>query len=378
MARRREALAGIAAVVAAPWSGPASAADGVSDREVLLGQSAILSGVLGIPIRALLSGAQAAFDAVNAGGGIAGRQIRLISLDDELAPPKAVANYKKLLQTDRVFAMFACVGSGTTAAASEVLRATDAVAVGGYAVADSAREKAGDSAFFVRATTRREAESLVRQLTTIGIDRIAMAHLANPGGLEAFKLLEGAMAAYQIKPVASAGVEGDGSNLGNAARTLASANPQAVIMYLAGRLPADLMTAMRAAGSQPGFYGMSIVSGEVAAKVLGEKARGLAIAQVTPFPWRAISPEMQLYQRAVEQAKAGINYYTMEGWIDAQVVIEALRRCGKDLSRERFRTALKTMKTRVAGLDIDFTGAGNTGSRFVELVQVRADGTFIR
>lgn len=378
MARRRETLAGIAALAAAPFVTTARAADGVTDKEVLLGQSAVLSGVLGAPIRSLLSGAQAAFDAVNAGGGIAGRQLRLLSLDDELAPPKAVANYKKLLQTDRVFAMFACVGSGTTAAASEVLRATDAVAVGGFAVADSAREKAGDSAFFVRATTRREAEALVRQLTTIGIDRIAMAHLANPGGLEALKLLETAMAAFQLKPVASAGVEGDGSNLGNASRTLVAANPQAVIMYLAGRLPADLMTAMRAAGSQPGFYGMSIVSGEVAAKVLGEKARGLAIAQVTPFPWRATSPDMQLYQRAVEQAKAGINYYTMEGWIDAQVVIEALRRCGKDLTRERFRAVLKGLKSRIAGLEVDFTGSGNTGSRFVELVQVRADGTFIR
>ncbi len=378
MRRRRLALAGMAAAVAAPWTGRVMAADGVSDKEVLLGQSAILSGVLGTPIRALLSGAIAAFEAVNAGGGIAGRRIRLVSLDDELAPPKAVANYKKLLLEERVFAMFACVGSGTTAAASEVLRTTDAVAVGGYAVADSAREKAGDSAFFVRATTRREAEALVRQLTTIGIDRIAMAHLANPGGLEAFKLLEGALAAHQLRTVASAGIEGDGSNLGNASRTLVAANPQAVIMYLGGRLPADLMTAMRAAGSQPGFYGMSIVSGEVAAKVLGEKARGLAIAQVTPFPWRATSPEMQLYQHAVQQSKAGINYYTMEGWIDAQVVIEALRRCGKDLTRERFRAALRSMKTRIAGLDVDFTGSGNTGSRYVELVQVRADGSFIR
>ncbi len=378
MKSRRRTLAGLAAIAAAPYAVPARAADGVSDREVVLGQSAVLSGVLGTPIKAVVAGAQAAFDAVNAGGGVGGRRIRLVSLDDELAPPKAVANYRKLLLEERVFAMFACVGSGTTAAASEVLRATDAVAVGGYAVADSAREKAGDAAFFVRATARREAESLVRQLTTIGIDRIAMAHLANPGGLESLKLLEAALAAFQLKPVAAAGIEGDGSNLGNASRALATTNPQAVIMYLGGRLPADLMTAMRAAGSHPGFYGMSIVSGEVAAKVLGEKARGLAIAQVMPFPWRATSPEMQFYQHAVEQAKAGINYYTMEGWIDAQVVIEALRRCGKDVTRERFRTALRTMKARVAGLDVDFTGGGNTGSRFVELVQVRADGSFIR
>src|SRR5262249_35789171 len=154
--------------------------------------------------------------------------------------------------------------------------------------------------------------------------------------------------------------------------------PQAVIMYLGGRLPADLMSAMRQAGSGASFYGMSIVSGEVAAKVLGEKARGLAIAQVMPYPWRTVNPEMQADQRAIEQAKAAVNYYSIEGWIGAQVVLEALRRCGRDLTRERFRGALRALKTRVAGLDIDFTQGTNTGSRFVELVQVRADGSFIR
>ena len=64
----------------------------------------------------MISGAQLAFDAVNGQGGVQGRKIRLVTIDDELAPPKAVANYKKLLD-EGVVAMFGCVGSGTTAAA---------------------------------------------------------------------------------------------------------------------------------------------------------------------------------------------------------------------------------------------------------------------
>jgi len=374
---RRQCLAAVGTTLGG-FAGGARAVDGVGDKEIVLGQSAVLSGVLGAPVLALVAGAQAAFDAVNASGGVAGRQIRLLSLDDELAPPKAVANYRKLLDEHKVFALFACVGSGTTAAAAEVLRASDAVAVAGFAVADSAREKAGASAFFVRATTQREAEVLVRQLTTIGIDRIAVAHLANPGGEEALALLRRALAAQKLEPLAAAALAGDGSDLGAGARRLAAANPQAVIMYLGGRLPADLMSEMRRADSHAAFYGMSIVSGEVAAKVLGEKARGLAIAQVMPYPWRATSPEMQAYQRAVEHTQVGINYYTVEGWISAQVLIEALRRCGRELTRERLRSTLHALKTRIAGLDIDFTQGTNTGSRFVELVQVRADGSFIR
>src|SRR5437016_4460746 len=86
------------------------------------------------------------------------RRRRLDRLDDELAPPKAIANYKKLLEETQALALFNCVGSGTTAAAAKVLQDSGAPSVGGYAVADSARQKTAGAGFFVRASTGREAE----------------------------------------------------------------------------------------------------------------------------------------------------------------------------------------------------------------------------
>lgn len=138
------------------------------------------------------------------------------------------------------------------------------------------------------------------------------------------------------------------------------------------------MSGLRQAKSFPAFYGMSIVSGEVAAKALGEQVRGLAIAQVMPFPWWKGTSDLAAYQRAMASAPGGVSYYSLEGWIAAQLVIEALRQCGHDLTRARFVAALRASKTRIAGLDLDFTGGRQTGSRFVELVQVRADGSFVR
>jgi ABC-type branched-subunit amino acid transport system substrate-binding protein len=372
---------GILGVVGAiGLQGPAWAAGeaGVSATEALLGQSAVISGPLGGPIKALNAGAQLAFDVVNATGGVHGRKIRMITLDDELAPPKAVANYKQLLEEQGVVAMFNCVGSGTTAAAAKLLLDYGCASVGGFAVADSAREKAGNHAFFVRASTGREAEVLVRQLSTIGITRIAVAYLDNPGGAEALALVTRAMATLQSKPVAAGAVKGDGSNAAQVGRDLAAQQPQAVIMYLSGRQPADLMPAMRAAGSSPMFYGMSIVSGEVVAKVLGEQARGLAIAQVVPYPWGQVDPDLQAYQRALQQAKAEPGYYTAEGWLNAQVMIEGLRRTGRELTRSRLLAAMRSLKMRLAGIDLDFSGGGIAASRFVELVQVRFDGKFVR
>ena len=186
------------------------------------------------------------------------------------------------------------------------------------------------------------------------------------------------MASVQSKPVAAGAVKGDGTNAAQIGRELAAAQPQAVIMYLSGRQPADLIPAMRAAGSSPMFYGMSIVSGEVVAKVLGDQARGLAIAQVVPYPWSSVEPDTQTYQHTLQQAKAEPSYYSFEGWLNAQVMIEGLRRTGRELTRARLLTAMRALKMRLANMDLDFTGSGIAASRFVELVQVRFDGKYVR
>ena len=378
--QRRTALAaalGGLGSIAAPALCRAQAAPAAAG-EIVLGQSAVVSGPLGVPIRALNAGAQLVFDGVNAAGGLHGRKLRLVTLDDELAPPKAVANYKKLLEEMQVLALFNCVGSGTTAAAAKVLQDSSAPSVGGYAVADSARQKTAGAGFFVRASTGREAEVLVRQLTTIGIEKIAVAHLDNPGGQEALTLVTQALQGHKLQPVAAGGAKGDASNIAEVARKIAAAQPQAVIMYLGGMLPAELMRAVRSAGSSPMFYGMSIVSGEVVAKVLGEQARGLAIAQVVPYPWSSVEPDIQTYQRTLQQSNAEPSYYSFEGWLNAQVMIEGLRRTGRELTRARLLTAMRALKMRLANMDLDFTGSGIAASRFVELVQVRFDGKYVR
>ena len=135
--------------------------------DIVLGHTGVLSGPLGAVIKAMLAGADLAFGEANAQGGVGGRRVRVVSLDDELKPDKAVANYEKLLNEHKAFAFFGCVGSGTTAAAAKVLKESGAPLVGGYAVADSARDKTRGAAYYVRATSGREAEALVQHRTVV-------------------------------------------------------------------------------------------------------------------------------------------------------------------------------------------------------------------
>lgn len=373
MIRRRTVLG--ASALAVPWV--ARAEPGVSDQEVVFGQTGILSGPLGGQINVMLAGAELAFSESARNGGVAGRRVRLKTVDDELKPDRAAANVRKLLDEDGVFALFGCVGSATTAATAPLAQKAGVPMVAGYAVADSVRAKAEGTAYFVRATSGREAEALVQHLATIGITRIAAAVLDNPGGQEALTLIGSALGKLNLQPAGSGAFKGDGSTVAAGARALVDAKPQAILMYLGGALPGELMKACWALGAQPSFYGMSIVAGEVTAKVAGERARGLAISQVVPYPWAQADPLIVRYRSLAEAAKLPVGYYSFEGYLAGLVLLEALRRVGRDLTRDRLHTALRGLRTRLAGMSVDFT-AGATGSRFVELVQVSHDGRFVR
>ncbi|MFO1336356.1 MAG: ABC transporter substrate-binding protein [Piscinibacter sp.] len=375
--QRRQFAAALGAAAFAP--GLLRAAEpGVGDAEVVFGHTGILNGPLGGQIKIMLAGAELAFAESRAQGGVHGRRVRIVSLDDELKPERAVANYEKLLGAEGVFGFFGCVGSATTAAAAPLLQKAGAPWVAGYAVADSARDKLKGTGFFVRATSGREAQSLVQHLTTVGVTKIAVAMLDNPGGKEAAALVETALSAQKLQATAAVFLKGDGSNVKEAADALAKSAPQAVIMYLGGALPGELMKAGWAQGFSPMYYGMSIVAGEVTAKVAGEKARGLAISQVMPYPWSESDPTTREYRRLAEAAKVPVGYYSFEGYLNALVLLEALRRSGRELTRGRLFGTLRQLKMRSAGMDLDYTLNGLTGSRFVELVQVTHDGRFVR
>ena len=354
--------------------------NGVSESEVLLGQSAVLSGPLGVAMKAFNAGAHLAFDDINARGGVVGRKIRVLSLDDGLKPEVAAANYKQLLVEHNVLAFFGGVGSGTIAAATPILRESNAPLIGNYALSDGVREKAHGVAYFVRASYGREAEKLVQHLATIGITRIGVAHLANPGGTEVLSLVRAAVAANG-RPgtqLVSAAVNNDGGNVAEAGKALAAALPQAVIMFMSGPPVAELMKVMWAEKSTPMFYGMSVVAGDQVAKTLGERMGGLAISQVMPYPWSDVDPTASAFRERCAAGRVEPSYYSYEGYVNASVMIEALRRTGRNLTRELLHATMRTLKTRIGSMDVDFTRPGSTGSRFVELVHVTSQGRFRR
>jgi len=343
-----------------------------------IGQSAVLSGTLGPSVQLMQAGARLVFDEVNAQGGIADRKLKLIPLDDAFDPAKAQANYQTLIQKHNVLACFCGVGAAATLAGLGPLRASGTPLVGATAVVDSVRDKSEGVAYYTRASQQREARALVRHLATVGIQRIAVGHIGTPGGEEVLSQVKDAAAKSNITVVGAVPVAPDASNTAAAGKSLAQLQAQAVILYLTAAPAAALVQAVWASGAAPSFYGMSILAGEVAAKLLGEKSRGIAISQVTPYPWDGAEADAIRYRQSAEKAKVPVGYHSYEGYISARVLVQAIRLAGRDPTRAGLHASLRRLKTRVATLDVDFSSGRTTGVEFVELVQVRSDGRYVR
>jgi len=234
--------AGAAGLVWMP--GMAVRAENAARNTIRIGQSAALSGPVGSQVQTFNKIASLVFEGVNRSGGIGGQPLELISLDDELQPAKTLANCERLLLQDRVVARFGMVGSANLVSIQPLLEKTGVPVVGAIGVSDLARQKTRDSAYYVWAGYGREVSKIVQQLATIGAQRIALACFANPGGDEVRAAFLQSLQELGIKPGATVAVNPDGSNIAACAATLARDRPQAVIMFIAGSLPAKLIESL--------------------------------------------------------------------------------------------------------------------------------------
>lgn len=370
----------------APWvaqTTTAQAASGAAGAtttagDIVLAQTALLNGPLGGPVRQMNAGAQLVFDETNAQGGVSGRRVQLVVRDDALVPERAVKNVGELLDQVQPLFFMGNVGSANLQACAPLLKQAGVCVLAPFAITDSVRTNLSGIAYSLRATTTREAEVLALQLTTIGIRRIAMACLDLPAAREVQSIVQAQMARHQIELVDTAWVHPNGDNAAECGKQLAAARVQAQLLYMGGILSADVIRAGQDNGAAPMWLGLSIVSGETTAQVLGRRSRGLIIAKVMPYPWDPVDALRIRFRQQVQAAGLTPSYELLEGYVAAQVALEVLRRCAGQLTRVRVAEVLRSFQWTFGGLHLDFTRDGHTASRHVELVQVTEKGGYLR
>lgn len=361
------------------WFG-AHAEPGVSDHALLIGQSAALTGPaqeLGIEMRL---GAQLYFDQVNASGGVHGRKITLLTLDDGYEPERAAANTRRLIHEDKVLALFGYVGTPTSQAALPIFTDAKVPFIGAFTGAQLLREPFNRYIFNVRASYFEETERIVEQLTTIAVNRIAVFYQNDAYGKAGLAGVEKALARRGLTPLVTSTVERNSVDVTAAVKAIDVPKPDAVIMITAYTSAAAFVKAMKHAGSTTQFHNVSFVGSKPLAKALGEEGTGVAIAQVVPFPWSGTLAVTREYQAEMKKNNhADLSFTSLEGYIAARVLVEGLKRAGRDLNREKLISGLESLaNTDIGGFSLNYSPTRHNGSSLVDLTIIGKNGRFFR
>jgi len=361
------------------WANP-----GITDTSITIGMSAPFSGPNGAYGEDMRQTIQSYFEQLNKSGGINGRKLQLVALDDGYETERTVANTRSLITEKKAFALLSFYGSTpTTEAMNSVFGPAKVPLVGTISGADTLRQPISANAnsrymFHVRASYADETEAIVNQMVSIGLRSIAVFYQNDGFGKSGLDGVTAALKKHNLAPTAVGTVERNSLDVNAAIQTIAKSNPQAVIMVTLYKPTAAFVRAMKRAGQNPMFMTLSPVGTEQLVQELGPEARGIGISQVVPYPWNDIVPAVRDYQKL--GAKGGKHsYYGLEAYLTARTMVEGLRRAGRDLSRDKLVTALESMSgTDLGGYRVNYSATARHGSRFVELTVIGPGGKVLR
>ena len=361
---------------AANLLGTASVVRAQADDKIILGQSAALTGPaaqLGLQFQ---SGAKLCFDQVNAQGGIGKRLIELRTLDDGYEPDRCAENTRKLIADD-VFALFGYIGTPTSVVALPQVNKAKMPFIAPCTGAMVLRNPFSRYVFHVRASYNDETALIVKQLTNLGLKKIAVFYQNDSYGKAGLDGVMLALGALQLKPVATGTVERNTVEVAKAVNAIMAAMPEAVVQVGAYKACAAFIRQARKAGYGGLFYNVSFVGTQALSDELGKDAAGVVVSQVMPSPYSGSRLVVREFQDAVKAAGKGAqaNFSSMEGYVAARVMVEGLKRAGVKLSRESLITGLESIGTQsLAGFSVSFGADDHVASNFVEMSMLTADG----
>lgn len=368
----RNTLAISAALVAAPLMQKSWAQTG----KIQLGQSCPLTGAaaqLGIQFNA---GANVFFDLFNSKGGLSGRMVEILALDDGYEPARCAENTAKFINQD-VFALFGYIGTPTSLAALPLSNKAKLPFIAPFTGAMSLRDPAKKLAFHLRASYDDETAAMVNQLSTLGLKKVAVFYQNDAYGKAGLDGATKALARLGSKPVALASVERNSVDVSAAVKSLVPAMPDAIIQVSAYKSCAAFIREARKAGFGGQFFNLSFVGTRALSDELGKEASGIVVTQVVPSPYNSVTPISREFQAAVAAhgKNVNINYSSLEGYLAAKLFVDGLTRGGSRVSRESLMTGLESIgRSDYGGFLIKLSSQSHVASNFVESSMLMGDG----
>lgn len=332
-----------------------------------IGQSAPFVGPLAYPFIESRRGIAAAFKEVNDKGGIDGRMVELFSMDDGGDPAKAAENTKKLIEKDQVFCMFAGGGTASVMGSLKVSMPAKVPQIAPGSGSDALRAF-NPLIFHTRASYSQELNKIAKQLSSTGFTKIAIPYFDDPFGKSALATFEAAAKLYKNTDWKPFLVENSAEGVKRAVDEIVAFQPTALMSFAIGPLGVPMFKELRSRIKATAFA-ISFLGSKPLMEALGEAAVGLTVAQVVPHPRYSALPVVQAYQVALKKLDGTEpNYSSLEGYINGRILLEGLRRTGRNGNREKLIEAMQTMRPYdLGGFEVSYSPTNHIGSDFVEL-----------
>lgn len=330
----------------------ASEVPGVQASQILVGSCAALDG----PARFLglqtIIGATAYLKHINAEGGVYGRKIQLLAFDDGYEPAKAEFCFNRLLK-ENVFAAGFFVGTPTAAKYVPKAEENRLPIVGLFSGAQLLYVPLKHYVISVRASYFDETREQVENLwNTMGIHKIGIIYQDDAFGTAVLDGLQNALRKYHAAPTGLGTFERNTVDVDKGLATVRAAAPQAVLLVGTYSPVAEIVKKAHAMGWNPLFLTVSFVGTEKFIAEAGKDAEGTIITQVVPPYTRTDFPTVAMYRQVMSQyyPSEQPSFVSLEGFVDAMVLVEGLKRAGKDLNREKLIKALESIENKDVGL----------------------------
>jgi ABC-type branched-subunit amino acid transport system substrate-binding protein len=323
----------------------------------------------------LYAGSTACINAINKAGGINGSKIELVMADDQFKPDLAKANALSFGADNTFLAVLHPLGTRQTAEVSDAVPGM--AVVGPNTGTVSLRKKAAPNTFWVRANYDQEMDRLIATAAVLGQSRIGIVYSEDPLGQSLLAGFKAALAKVKLEPAVIASTPGTTSmDVGPAAAQIAAAHPQIVIIGLAGTAPA-FVSALRKAGGKSSAYGLSITAGSLGA--MGDLAHGLGFAIVVPSPFATKYEIVRRYQAdMLANGNKDFSLPSLEGYMDAAVLVEGLRRAGPAPTRAALMAGLERIEAYdLGGVKINFGRNNREGNQFVDVAVISSEGRLL-
>ena len=370
-------IAGLAAFTGVP------AEPGIDAERILFGQSAALTGPASGLGQAMRAGIEAAFHEANRNGGVHGRRLELISLDDGYEPEAAIENMRTLINDREVFALIGAVGTPTARSSVPVAAAAGVPYIAPFTGAPFLRDGQWQNVINLRASYYQETEAMMEFLTLRGLTRVAVAYQDDSFGRAGFRGAQLAMERRGLQPAATAVYPRNTIAVKTTLLDVMEGDPEAVIIVGAPAPVAAFLNWGSKLELDMVFMTTSFAGGNALIRNLSSESlgsAGLLMTQVVPPLVGEALPVVQDYLSALQETSpdAEPGFVSLEGYLAGRMAVVAMEQCGPDPRRDRVLPMLRDAgRIDLGGFSLEFGAEDYQGSDAVYLTVVSPDGEYL-